>query len=91
MPYAAEPRLGHAARTLWREVVGGLLVRPPSGAVIRLTGSGPAVWRALETPTSVESLVTQLAGEYDFDADAVREDVTPVLEQLVERGALRWT
>ena len=45
-----------------------------------------AVWRLLEQPTDVESICTELIGQYEVDEETCRREVGQLMRQLEEQG-----
>ena len=77
------------ADVLWRHAADSVLVRRPGGdEVLKLTGSGVALWDALEGPVTFAELCGDLAADHGADAELVRTDIIPVIEDLHERGAV---
>lgn len=75
---------------LWRATLDGVLIRVPGAdEVVKLAGTGAAVWAALETSQSFGSLCDQLAGIHDADADRIAADLEPVITDLVDRDVVR--
>lgn len=64
----------------------GLLVR--GGAYFALDAVGVEIWRLLERPRSLEDLVEALTGRFQVDRARCREDLRPLLGQLVAEGLL---
>lgn len=76
-------------RTLWRHTVEAVVLLPPgTEEPVVLNGSGPAIWELLADPLSTAELVGELARWFEVDEAQVRRDVTPVLAQLHDCGAL---
>jgi hypothetical protein len=77
-------------RVLWRSgpdfVV---LLCPGSAAPLSLRGTGVALWAAFDQPRSLREIAERLSSEFGADDESVRSDVAPVIERLVEAGALR--
>lgn len=53
-----------------------------------MRGAGAALWAAFDEPRTVEEVAVELAEIFGTDPEAVRRDITPVVEQLIESGAL---
>ena len=77
------------ADVLWRTVLDGVLIRRRGDDhLILLTGSGVALWRALDQPARLVDLAERLAHDHQIDAVTVVSDMEPVVADLVERGVL---
>lgn len=82
-------RLVRRAPVLWRTTIGAVLVRAPGGAeVTKIAGTGVALWEALVEPRSFDDLCAHLASAHGADAATVAQDLRPVVDDLIERGAL---
>lgn len=76
--------------TLTRRTIDGMVLLPPDATEpFAVTGSGAVVWRLLDEPQSVETIVARLADAYAEDPARVAHDVRPLLDELIERGVLR--
>ncbi|MET0728077.1 MAG: PqqD family protein [Acidimicrobiales bacterium] len=89
-PSVEAPCLARATALVWRHVHDGVLVRPLDGRLLRLEGTGPALWSLLEQPLGFDLLVDALAEQYDAEHDTVAADLAPVIETLVAQGVLQW-
>lgn len=77
------------ADVLWRGVMGGVLIRRRGhDESILLTGSGVALWLALDEPTDLTRLVRGLARDHGATEDTVMADVGPAVAHLVELGVV---
>ncbi|HEY7439312.1 MAG TPA: PqqD family protein [Acidimicrobiia bacterium] len=82
-------QLTRSPQTVWRRGAFGIVLFPPRGDdPLTLAGTGAAVWDALATPASESELVDRLGRQFAADTDRVRTDVKPLLEQLVDLGAV---
>jgi hypothetical protein len=86
----ASTALVRSQHVLIREVEEAVLLRAAGdGAeVIALSGSGPEIWSLFRTPSTPESLVTELADRFNVAADVIRSDVLATVQTLVEAGVL---
>jgi hypothetical protein len=85
----AECALRRAPGVLWREGAFGVVLLVPPGRDPRtLTGTGRALWRAVEEPITPRALAQRLAASFVTDANRVASDIAPVLAELLELGAL---
>ena len=78
------------ADVLWRRTLDGVLIRrPPAAAeVVKLAGTGSALWDALSDPIRFADLCEVLAGLHDVGAQTIAADIEPVVEDLAERGVV---
>lgn len=82
-------RVIRRADVLWRATLHGVLVRPLGAReVVRLGGTGAALWALLDEPISFPDLCAALARDHDADAVAIAHDLEPVLVDLGERGVI---
>ena len=65
-----------------------VVMSPRDFGYFGLEGTGAAVWDRLAEPTMIDELVTDLAGAYDAQPDAVRSDVDEFLSALDAAGLL---
>jgi hypothetical protein len=78
-----------AAGVLWRAGEFGVVVLGPGSAEPRtLTGTGTALWAALDRPISPRDLAADLAGRFGVDPARVEVDIAPVLAELLRIGAI---
>lgn len=83
------PELRRVRRILWRYTAEGVTVLPLDAAEpFTLTGPGAALWGALRIPQTVESASRTLAEQYGVSHETAAATVGPLLDQLVELGAL---
>jgi hypothetical protein len=61
----------------------------PTGRYFALDTVGSRIWALLETPSTVEAVCRRVLEEYDVDPATCREDVSRLLNQLLEHGLLR--
>lgn len=79
-----------APSALWREALDGVLVLTPHRPEPdHISTPGEILWSLLASPSTIDDLVTDLAGRFDIDGDVIRADVEPVLAALLEHGAVR--
>ena len=77
------------ADVLWRATLDGVLIRPLGATeVVKLAGTGLALWAALEEPASFDEVCAGLAATHDADADTIATDLWPVINDLADRGVL---
>ena len=55
---------------------------------VTLAGSGPALWELLVEPGTVAQLATVLARDHAADAATIEADIVPVMQRLVDLGAV---
>jgi hypothetical protein len=80
----------HSMSVLTRRSVDRMLLLTPRGGdeLVELKGTGLMLWEMLETPLDEAGIAERLARTFDVDAELVRRDIAPVLDDLVARGAL---
>ncbi len=59
-----------------------------SPALLELAGSGAALWHTLAEPRSARDCAGRLAEAYGVPPATVEHDITPVLGELADLGAL---
>lgn len=75
---------------LWRATLDGVLVRVPGAdEVVKLAGTGAAVWAELDDPTRFDDLCERLAARHQADAARIAGDLQPVLFDLADRSVVR--
>jgi len=47
------------------------------------------IWLLLESDMSLEEIVQHLISDFDVDYDTCKNDISPVLEDMVEKGMLK--
>ncbi|MEM7142984.1 MAG: PqqD family protein [Actinomycetota bacterium] len=71
---------------LWRASLNGVLIRVPGAhEVVKLAGTGAAVWAELDAPITFGSLCDALAESHDASADRIAVDLAPVIADLAEK------
>jgi coenzyme PQQ synthesis protein D (PqqD) len=74
---------------LWRNSADRVVLLPPKAAnPISVDGPGQALWILLEEPQSADALEISLARQYAVDRAVVSEALVPLLDELVEAGAI---
>jgi hypothetical protein len=74
---------------LWRRSLDAVIVLPVGAdEPLTLPGTGAAVWDLLEEPASLAELVAALAEVYEEDPAVVELDVTTLLAELEDLGAV---
>lgn len=74
---------------LWRSTLGGVLVRVPGAdEVVKLAGTGAAMWAELASPRSFGDLCAALAVSHDADAERIAADLRPVVADLADRAVV---
>lgn len=74
---------------LSRRTLDGILLLPPrSPEVLLISGAGCAVWELLAEPATAGELAQELAEVYHRSVSDVANDVSRVLQQLADAGAL---
>lgn len=65
-----------------------VMMSADTGTCISLSPTGGRTWELLERPQELDSLVNELAHEYDATDDEVRADVLTFLERLQREGGI---
>ena len=74
---------------LWRRSLDAVVFLPNGVTEPQtLAGTGPEVWDLLAEPRTLDALASVLATAHAAEPATVRADVAPILEQLVELGAV---
>ena len=58
------------------------------GTYYGLDDVGAEIWRLIQTPTTIDRIVTALVDTYDVDADRCRADASTLLKNLAGRGLI---
>lgn len=66
-----------------------IIINLVTGAYYSTSGSGAAIWKAVEERRSVSEIVERIVGEFDVEADAARQDVERVLRELADELLIR--
>jgi hypothetical protein len=75
---------------LWRATLVGVLIRPPGAdEVVKVAGTGLALWAELEQPTHFSELCASLAVALGADPNQIAADLTPVIDDLVEGAVMQ--
>jgi len=74
---------------LWRQSLDSVVILPAGlDGPIALAGSGSEVWNLLAEAHAVDDLVQVLADRHQVDRDVIASDVEPLLQWLLDIGAL---
>ncbi|MBF0285302.1 MAG: PqqD family protein [Magnetococcales bacterium] len=65
-----------------------VMMSPDRGLYFGLQGSGGAIWRLLEQPITVESLLARLKEHYTGDPEEMRRETLAFLEELAKHELL---
>jgi hypothetical protein len=60
-----------------------------TGMYVSMNATGKSVWDILENPASISDILTALTKEYEIDAETCQKDVTPFIEQMIEKKILQ--
>ncbi len=60
-----------------------------SGRYFALDPVGTTIWEWIQQPCTLAALCERLVGEYEVDRETCRQDVSRLLEQLVENGLIQ--
>lgn len=81
---AAPPVYRRSERALWRRVGDDEVVVFGTGQLLRLRGTGRALWEVLETPLTLEAAAEVLAGAYRASPGVVHTDLVAAMAKLLE-------
>jgi len=82
-------QLRRVHRILWRYTADGVTVLPlDADAPFTLTGPGATLWGALRNPQTADTAAQTLAETYGVPVETAAAEVRPLLDQLVELGAV---
>jgi len=82
-----QTRLRRSPLVLWRSVGAEVILAEPGRTDFELlSGSGGAVWRALDGPRTLAELVDALAVEHGVEAASIEGDVRQLVGTLSARG-----
>jgi hypothetical protein len=56
-----------------------------------LSGTGARIWELLQTPHTIDEIVTTITGEFDVDRARVEADLDLLLADLQSRGLIAIT
>ena len=85
---------GSAIVAIARDVLGSeigsevVMLNLHDGTYYGLDDVGAEIWRLIQTPTTIDGIVTALVRTYDVDANRCRTDAIALLENLAERGLI---
>jgi Coenzyme PQQ synthesis protein D (PqqD) len=65
-----------------------ILVDIEAGDYLHLNPIGAEIWKAIETPITIEALCQRLQPRFDTTPQTIESDVIAFLEQLETRGLL---
>lgn len=89
-PERLQRRYAREDATLWRGVIGGvLLLVPGCDETVHVSTPGDVVWDLLAEPRTLDQLAEALAAEYGEPVDTVLRDVEPIVRSLHDLGAVR--
>lgn len=90
---AADPgewRFARSDGVLWRHNGTAVVcLTPHTGAILTLRGAGALLWQLLSQPCTAAELGTALATVFRVPGDAVRVELDPVLDRLVDLEVVR--
>jgi Coenzyme PQQ synthesis protein D (PqqD) len=76
------------ARELEGEMV---LLDPYAASYFSLNHTGTRVWQLLHEKVTVEEICQSIAEQYELSGEAVRTDLIPFLEELLQAGLIQST
>jgi coenzyme PQQ synthesis protein D (PqqD) len=85
----SEPCWRRRPDVLWRRSLDAVLfLSPDADEPHTLTGSGPEVWELLVEPRTLAGIADELAARHGVETTTIEREVRPMLDELVELGAL---
>jgi hypothetical protein len=88
-PITFTARLQPSPDVLLQELDGeAVLLNLQSGKYFGLNAVGLRMWQLLVASASVEAACAQLAGEFDVDAQVLRDDLQRLLSELIDHRLL---
>jgi len=71
--------------TLFRELAGeAVLLNLASGTYFGLDETGTSFWQVLTTTGTIQEAYDQLLSEYDVEPDDLRQDISGLLDKLID-------
>lgn len=59
-----------------------------SGKYYGLKGAGVVIWRALETPSTIDEIRSSLMNEYEVEENKCQQEIQTFLAQLIDEGLI---
>lgn len=88
-PITETTLMARSPGTLWRRVLGGLLVLAPAmDEPLLVSQPGDLIWLLLDEPTTLGTIASALAELYGVEPATVTADIEPTLHTLFEQGAI---
>jgi hypothetical protein len=56
-----------------------------------LTGTGARIWELVQTPRTIDDILTTITGEFDVDRQRAQADLDALLADLQSRGLIAIT
>ena len=80
-------KLSVPQHTLFRELAGeAVLLNLASGTYFGLDETGTSFWQALTTTSTIQGAYDLLLAEYDVEPDDLRQDLSGLLDKLIDHG-----
>lgn len=84
-----DTRFVRANHVLWRNLPDRLILLHRGGAdLVEVRGAGSLVWEVFAEPSTVEEAAAALADVLAMPSAYVREQIEPVVSELVRRGLM---
>lgn len=72
-----------------REVSGeAVILNTKTGVYCGLDEVGSRIWKLIQEPASVKSIVAQITDEYDVDPKVFKQDLMSLLDDLSKNGLI---
>jgi hypothetical protein len=81
-------RYRRSDEVLWRSTTRGLVILPPRGDPLALIGPAASIWHLLSERLGHGELSERLSARYEVPVAEVGNVIGPVLNQLVDAGAV---
>ena len=76
--------------TLFRELAGeAVLLNLDSGTYFGLDETGTSFWQALTTTDTIQGAYDLLLSEYDVEPDDLRQDISGLLDKLIDHALVK--
>lgn len=90
-PVAMSPQYQVDPNVLFSDIDGEVIILSAGDdAYLSLDPVGSSIWRLLQDAQTLDELVMTLTEEYDVTAETCRADVGDFLEDMVDRGLIRY-
>ncbi|MEA3335294.1 MAG: PqqD family protein [Chloroflexota bacterium] len=67
-----------------------VVISPAESKVRMLNSPASRIWQLADGTRTIDEIATAVTLEYDVDLPAARKDVSRFVEELVDKGLLKW-